>query len=164
MSVGPDNPNRPDVQAAREKMELPGLMLLIVGVFNLLLSLFLLFGAIQSFRLSEEEMERRWELMSRVPGMNRVLEEDSNLTVKTLRRRSQIISTVWAVLSVWAASMVLLAGIRMRAMRSFGLVVMGSFLAAVPFVSCTGCCGMGQLAGAWAIVVLLDPNVRLLFR
>lgn len=164
MSAGPAYPNPPDAQAVLERTQWPGLLLLLVGVFNLLLSLWLLFAAIQSFRISDEEMERRLDQMRRMPGLGRALEEDPALTPARLRSQSGITSTVWAVLSLWAAVLILLAGLRMRALRSYGMVLMGALLACVPCVSCTSCCCLGPIAGIWAIAVLLDPEVRLLFR
>jgi hypothetical protein len=31
-------------------------------------------------------------------------------------------------------------------------------------LTCTGCCGLGQGIGIWALVVLLKPEVKALFR
>jgi hypothetical protein len=162
MSTAPPNPEVPP--SVREKTELPGLVLLIVGLFNLLLSLWLVFAAIQSYRLTDEEMQQRLEITRRLPALRKVLEQDQGAAAKDVRKQSTLISTVWALLSVWAALVVILAGLRLRALRSYGVVLMGALLACVPFISCAGCCCLGQIAGMWAFLVLLNPEVRLAFR
>src|SRR5205807_657149 len=63
-----------------------------------------------------------------------------------------------------ASLIIILGGLRMRALRSYGLAVTGSVLALLPCVTCTGCCGLGQGIGIWALVVLLKPEVKALFR
>ena len=34
----------------------------------------------------------------------------------------------------------------------------------VPCVSCAGCCGVGEVIGLWALIVLLSADVRSAFR
>ena len=70
------------------------------------------------------------------------------------------ISLITAIVGV----IVLLAGIRMLKLRSYGLAVTGSILAMIPCLSWMACCGIGEVAGIWALVVLMSPDVKALFR
>ena len=56
------------------------------------------------------------------------------------------------------------AGIRMLSLKNYGLVILASILAALPGVSCSGCCGLGLIVGIWAIVVLINPDIRASFQ
>ena len=58
----------------------------------------------------------------------------------------------------------ILGAVRMMALKSYGLAVFVSVLAAVPCISCMACCGPGEGVGIWALVVLLNPEVRSAFR
>jgi hypothetical protein len=59
-----------------------------------------------------------------------------------------------------ASFVILFAGLRMLALRSYALAVTGSFLALFPFVSLSGCFLLGAGVGIWALVVLLDEEVK----
>jgi len=54
----------------------------------------------------------------------------------------------------------LVGGIRMRQLRNYTLAVTAAVLAVLP---CSGCCIVSLPCGIWALVVLLDANVRAAF-
>ena len=58
----------------------------------------------------------------------------------------------------------LLGGMRMLALRSYGLCIAGAVSAAIPCVSCSGCCGFGEIVGIWALVVLLNADIKAAFQ
>jgi hypothetical protein len=60
--------------------------------------------------------------------------------------------------------LVILGGVRMLSLKSYGLAFLASVTAAVPCVSLIACCGVGEIVGIWALVVLLQPDVRAAFR
>ena len=57
----------------------------------------------------------------------------------------------------------IIGGIQMLRLRSYGLALFASILAAIPCISCSACCGLGEGIGIWALVVLLNPEVRAAF-
>ena len=69
-----------------------------------------------------------------------------------------------AVFGILWSGFVIIAGIKMRQLKSWGLVLAGAIMAAIP------CCG-GQIlmcfpglpVGIWAIVILCKPNVKSAF-
>ena len=52
----------------------------------------------------------------------------------------------------------------MLSLRAYGLAVAASVITAIPCISCSACCGLGEGIGIWALVVLLNNDVRAAFR
>ncbi len=77
----------------------------------------------------------------------------------------QAIYTYWpiALLSLIGCLLTLLAGIGMLRFRWYPLCILGSIVAAIPCISCMGCCGLGEGIGIWSLVVLLSEDVRAVF-
>lgn len=152
------------VQYARSRTALPGLLLIVVGIFSLLGALAVLNVGVHLYRMTDDQYQT-WieqtidQTEQMFPGSE---------AAETLRRpefRGQatqlylITAALWGVVAV----VIFLAGFRMRQVRGYGLASMGSFLAMLPCVHCGGCLGLGQIAGIWALVVLFDPMVRMAF-
>ncbi len=171
MSTEPTSQYPPEPPAIRDRTAIPGMLLLIVGLLNLLFPLRLAFVAIQTAQMTDEQMEQmeqnleqNLEQLRQNPSFREALEQFQVPPPEELRRRTLLSCSVWAGISLVAALLVIVAGLRMRALRSFGLVVMGALTACIPCVTCSGCCGLGEIAGVWALVVLFNPEVRQAFR
>ena len=67
----------------------------------------------------------------------------------------------WGGLTALVAVLTLFGSIRMLSLHSYGLAMFGAILTAIPCV--TPCCLVGQIAGIWAIIVLMNPDVRRAF-
>jgi hypothetical protein len=183
MSTGPDTPNPPSPppppagwvplspppdpyglsnQVAREKVQLPAVFLIVVGVLNLLGALYLSFEAVTYAMMSVERFEEARQLMmQKLPFLAEYLEQQDAAQLKATNTAT---SAIWAVVAFVAALLTLVAGIQMRLLRYYGLAVIGAIVAALPCISCVGCCGVGEVVGIWALVILLQPDVRALFR
>ena len=57
-----------------------------------------------------------------------------------------------------------IGGIMMMRMRIYPLALTGAILSMIPCATVTGCCGAGQAIGIWALVILMNPEVRGSFR
>lgn len=69
-----------------------------------------------------------------------------------------IFSVIWLLMGV----VVIYGAIKMKALQSYGLAFAAAVLAALP---CTSpCCFIGLPIGIWAIVVLLNEDVKRSFR
>jgi hypothetical protein len=62
------------------------------------------------------------------------------------------------------ALLTVLGGIRMLALKSYGLAVTAAVVTAIPCISPSACCLLGEGIGIWALVVLLSPDVRSAFQ
>jgi hypothetical protein len=150
-----------DVGMVRSRVQGPAIGLVIVGVVNLLLAL--LAGAVGAFYASADEgtfqeiMEKQypaqWKEMQR---QGWALRDFLNIYVYSGFSEG-VLGVVTAILSI-------IAGVRMLALKSYGFSVFTSVLVAIPCISCSGCCGLGEGIGIWALVVLMNEEVKAAFR
>jgi hypothetical protein len=163
----PDVPPPPDTKAARDRVQLSAIFLIIVGVLNLLLSLAQVYQAVnvalktaeQAFKEQEQQAEAFEKI---VPGMKKAMMEGQ--TPEGLRQRNIITNGIVGGVQFLAAVLSILGGARMLKLRSYGLCVIGAIAAAIPLISTCACCGLGEIVGIWALVVLLNSDVRAAFR
>ena len=65
------------------------------------------------------------------------------------------------VIAICLSGLILLGGIKMRKLESYGLAMTASIIALFP---CTSpCCLLGLPIGIWAVVVLSKPEVKSAF-
>jgi hypothetical protein len=160
----PDLPPVPGVstrEAARQRVRLPAIFLIVVAVLNLL-------GALASFglgftfsRMPPAELEKQAERQN--PGQWQELKKQG-YTAQDLIKWYTYAGFGGAGVNILSALVAILGGVRMLQLKSYGLAVFASVLAALPILSCMGCCGIGEGIGIWAIVVLLNPDVRAAFQ
>jgi hypothetical protein len=150
----------PEEDAARDRTNIPGILLIVVGVLNVLLGLFLLFRAVQiavapaqEFAIAQDQIR---QLLPNLP--------QEQTTPEQAKTQAVVMAAVWGLAELGAAVLSLAGGFRMRALGSYGLAVAGAIVAMIPCVSCAGCCGLGEIAGIWALIVLANPDVRSAFR
>jgi hypothetical protein len=155
----------PAILAAMARTNLPGIFLTLIGVLNLLVGIFFLYQGIRHAVRPADELWREVEEAKRVlpPVLARIMEEQ-NLTPEQHKAQQTTSNLVIAFIVLVSALVTIMGGLRMRGLQSYGLGVTGSILAAIPCLSPMGCCcGVAQFVGIWALVVLLDPNVRSTF-
>ncbi len=71
------------------------------------------------------------------------------------------ISLVLNIIGIALAAIVILGGIRLMSLKSYGLVLSAAIINMIPFF---GCCCYGLPVGIWALVVLLSGDVKAAFR
>lgn len=99
------------------------------------------------------------------PGISKaVQDQQQNKTPEEEKISSVISNLVLSVLMMAIAILTMLAGFRMRSLRSYALSIVGAISAAIPCLSCGGCCGFGEIIGIWALIVLLNEQVKAAFR
>jgi hypothetical protein len=75
---------------------------------------------------------------------------------------SGVVGLVFAIIWLLMSGVVIFGAIKMKSLQSYGLAFAAAVLAAVP---CTSpCCFIGLPVGIWAIVVLLNDDVKRSFR
>ena len=82
---------------------------------------------------------------------------------ETLPKAAQFaIAAIVAVIYVIVGVVILLGGMKMRGLQGYGLAMAGAILAMIP--CCDGpCCLLGLPLGIWALVVLMDQQVKQAF-
>jgi hypothetical protein len=153
------------VAAARAQVQMPALFLMIVGAMNFLVTLYFIGNGIYTAMVPAQ---RLWEQaqttqasLEKMLGVKADAEKKSPDEMKT---QALLFNAAAAGLTGLFALLSLLGGWRMYKLRSFGLSVVGALAAAVPCLSGSACCGVGEAVGLWALIVLLRPEVREAFR
>ncbi len=157
----------PDVaaSAARQRVQMPAIFLMIVGGMNLLVTLYFVGDAVYTALLPAQRLwEQAQTAQAAVEKVFGVKAEPETKTPEELKTQSLLFKSVAAGLTFVFALLSILGGRRMYALRNYGLSVVGALAAAVPCLSGSACCGLGEGVGLWALIVLLKPEVREAFR
>lgn len=173
----PSGPGLPPAQSpytystpARDRVQLPAIFLLVVAVLNLLIGLYTAFETTRAVvvpadKLYADALENADKLGEAFPTMKQqVVETLEKQTPQGLKNQVMLQFGIPTVIIFLTSLLLIAGGIRMLQLRSFGLCVLASIIAATPCVSPMGCCCMGNIAGIWALVVLLAPDVRTAFQ
>jgi hypothetical protein len=132
------------------KVTPPAICLMVAAGLNILMSLYLIFSGVSATLLSGQ------------------IGKDMKATSKAeAEAASAMVSGVgigyvlWGVLALLCAGVIIMAGIKMKSLQSYNLVMAGTVLAMIP---CTGpCCIVSLPLGIWALVVLMSPDVKAAF-
>jgi len=129
-----------------EKVKGPGIALLVVGILTLLANLVgLLFRLIGSIASIIDGISNGYGMEFWGPFLG---------------------STGWQILlsiiGFFTSFVIIMAGSRLRSLRSPGLIYAGAILAALPCCS-SWCCCVGLPIGVWVIVTMQDEQVKAAF-
>ena len=159
---------RGDTAVARSKVGTPAVLLIVVGILNLLLGLGSLgFGAqwaLKSVDQVRAEQEKGMEVLKQIApnAQEEVQKQAEKQSPEQLKTQNTITYLGLGAVNVVGALITLFGGIKMRNLQSYGLAVFGSVLALIPCIS--PCCILGQVAGIWGLVVLMNQDVKSAFR
>jgi hypothetical protein len=160
----PDDIGRSDV-LARSKVNVPGILLLVVGILTILAAAWTLVSAgiimatpLDTFRVQQQQTQQMMKQMFPT------LPAQEGQTPEQLKTTTMISYGVAGVIWLVVGLLNVFGGLRMRSLRGYGLAIFASILALLPCISPTGCCLLGQIAGIWALVVLMNQDVKAAFR
>jgi len=155
-------PPGPEPQAMKGRVMPPAIFLLIVNVLNLLIGLYFLFEAYlfkSGNPFAQAYMEQQWKDMD--PDQRDELKKQGWTPAGFVEVAGNI-TLAGGALGLLVGVIGLFGAVRMMSLRSYGLAITASILTAIPCVS--PCCLLGQIAGIWALIVLLNADVRSAFR
>ncbi len=160
---GLDDPQRPpDDGAVRGRVMPPAIFLLVVSVLNLLAGIYCMVDGIfvkEGGADVEAQMQKQWDDME--PSQKDAMSQVGIKSAHDLLMLGANFYLGWGGLMALIAVLTLFGSIRMLSLHSYGLGMFGAVLTAIPCV--TPCCLIGQIAGIWAIIVLMNPDVRRAF-
>ncbi|HEY7425070.1 MAG TPA: hypothetical protein VH682_12635 [Gemmataceae bacterium] len=151
------------VESVKGRVQAPAIGLIVVGILNLLFGLYMVLNSVVTTVTPADKLKERqsqfFEILS--PAMREKVEQMSADEMKT-----QALGFGWplTLLVVLLSVLSIAGGVRMLSLKSYALGVCGAISAAIPCLSVTACCGLGEGIGIWALVVLLNPDVRSAFR
>lgn len=154
-----DTPHLPPVVDVINKVSPPAIGLMVTGGINLLFSLWgvvsavlVILGMNPLVDMQNEDFERNRQQLD--PAMGQVMDQIQMWS----KLMSGPLGLVMNVVTLLIAIGIIYAGIQMKSLRSYSMVMTFSILAMVPCLS--NCCWVGLPIGIWALVVLNDPAVK----
>jgi hypothetical protein len=153
---GPDErDDRRVIEKARAKVATPALLLMLSGLVGLLLEVGALGLAIAAPTVVYDFM------VNMVKNQPQGPERDRQLKDMEAQKQGMMLNSPMNFGSI-AVGMVLnlltvVGGIKMRSLSGFGLAMTGSITGIVPM---GGCCCLTLPFGIWALVVLVNPDVK----
>lgn len=151
----------PDVSTARARVQLPAIFLIVVGALNLLGGAGAGFFGVQAGKVPPAEVERM--MQQRDPARWQQMQQEGWTTEQVLQ--IYVYGGVGGAVANFLSGLLMIwGGARMLVLRAYGLAVFASVLAALPCISASACCGLGEIVGLWSVIVLAKPEVREAFR
>jgi hypothetical protein len=133
-----------DLEVARSKVQMPAIGLMVYAILNL----FAVTGTVVANLLGG--MGEAYTAMA-----------DSGVDPSMIGIISNAYSGCMSCMGLLFTGVILLAGIKMRGLESYGLCIAGSVLAVLP---CNVCCCVGLVIGIWSLVVLSREEVKSAFQ
>jgi hypothetical protein len=150
---GEPDPRR--IQAARQRVSAPGMLLIVFGLIGLLVELGCLSLSVTQPTIFYDQTKQYLESQPPSPDRDRMLKDferdkDQMRLDKPLNVASCVFGALLNVLMVFG-------GARMRALKGYGLSMTGAICGLIPLSGCI-CCAMP--IGLWAIIVLCNSEVK----
>ncbi len=120
-----------------QKTNLPGIFLMIAGVIATL-------AALAGIPINIMNFQQNPDMQQMGPGVGIAIAVGAG------------------VIGLITGVIIILAGVKLRGLSSYGLVMTGTILALIP--CCNSCCVLAVPAGVYALIVLMDPQVKASFR
>jgi hypothetical protein len=139
----------PGVSAAKDAVNVPSIVLMIVGAIGVLSSLS---GLVSSG--SSDMVKNILDQSGNMP------DEQREMLLKFAEASSGVGSKLFSLISLGYNAFIIFGAIKMRQLQNFGLAMAAAILAIVP---CSGCYCLGIPFGIWALVVLNKPEVKASF-
>lgn len=160
-----DRFQRPLGDAAHVKARItpPAISLIVIGILNLFFALYMVLNSVFTTVMPAEKLKA--QQMSIYQSLPPALQEDADKkSASEMKVQAMIVNWPLTLFSLLASVLPIAGGIRMLSLKSYALGLCGAICAAIPCMSITACCGLGEGIGIWAIVVLLNPEVKAAFQ
>jgi len=152
-----------DQERIKGRVQPVAIALIIVGILNLFFAVYMVFNSVfttvvPAEKLKEQQMATYEALF---PSLRETIDQKTPEEMKT---QALLVSWPLTLFVLLASILPVAGGVRMLSLKSYALAVCGAICAAIPCLSITACCGLGEGIGIWALVVLLNPDVKSAFR
>jgi len=135
----------------KSKVTAPAIGLLVVAILSALLFVMSLFGN----AFNEALMD--WAQKQDLPP-----DQLEKIRTMSMQGASGALSIFFMALHIVGTVVIALGALRMKNLQSYGLAVTASILAMIPCTS-SCCCLIGLPIGIWALIVLMDKDVKAAF-
>jgi len=143
---------------------IPALLLLVVAVLNLLVSGYLVVNAFVLQNFTTEQF--RTQMRASNPNFDNQEKEleAGGYSLDKVKQMAELGCHGFGWGGLVVAMFIAAGAVCMLSMRYYGVAVLASFFAIIPCISGTACCCLGEIIGLWALVTLLNADVRAAFR
>jgi hypothetical protein len=148
-------------RAIKDRVQLPAIFLIVVGAANFVLGLIAIAVGVFYSMIPPDQVEQM--MTQRDPAQVQALKQ-MGMQVQDILNLYVYGGYAEGVLGLLTSLLAIVGGARMLVLKSYGLAVFASVVTAIPCISCSACCGLGSGIGIWALVVLLNNDVRAAFR
>lgn len=134
--------------AAEEKVNMPGTVLMIVGILTILGNL----------------INLAWTLVSLIPSLIDALNYGADALMAFVLGAGITLVTqaISSGIGLFVGALAAYAGTKLKSLQSPGVVYAGAILSMIPCCA-GGCCCLGLPAGIWVLVVMQDEEVKAAF-
>ena len=152
-------PDRDAVIArARAKVNVPATFMIVVAVLMFLISalgIYLIFFSGVDVTVWFLEMAER-----NTPDAKQKADLQQQIAEAKVRDKTveNAMNVATSILGMCGNLLILVAGLRMKALKSYALCIAASIVALIPYVN--GCCCLGLIPGIWSLVVLSNGDVK----
>lgn len=154
-----DRPRRGGTTDARKKVSTPGMLLIVFGGLALLIEIGLLALAFTNPNVMIDWYQKTLIDSQKDPNVKQQIQQDFDQQKEGMRLDnpfnigSYVAGIVLNLLAV-------VGGVKMRSLSGYGLSMTGAIAAIIPI---SGCCCLTMPIGIWALVVLLNADVKRAF-
>jgi hypothetical protein len=139
-----------------------GMWLVIIGILSVLWAGYQIVRGFQARDMPVADFQQQIEDAKKILPAEWLA--NAALNGESLKNQTVVGAFIGGGIGLVVSPLIILGGVQTRNLRSYGLAVTASVLSMIPCLTCTGCCGLGQGIGIWALVVLLKPEVKAMFR
>ena len=144
-----------DTGAAAAKVSVPAILLIVAGILNTMLAVFSVGSSMLGMANAQNQAQQMEELEAQF-GDSPAFE-----FLKGMQEfGNSPISLALNVVGVLAGIVTIVGGVKMKSLNSWGLALTAAIITLVPVFSC--CC-WGLPIGIWALIVLLNSDVKAAF-
>jgi hypothetical protein len=144
------------------RVQPPAIALIVVGILNLFFALYMVFNTVVTTVMPADKLKaQQMQIYQMLPPAMR--EDIERKTPEEVKSQALLINWPLTLFALLASILPIAGGVRMLSLKSYALGICGAICAAIPCISVTACCGLGVGIGIWAIVVLLNPDIKSAF-
>lgn len=153
---------RVDLEAARRKVALPAIFLILFGTVGFVLGLAILVGSVAApDAIMNAYVDAFQPIIEGQPPSKQRDEQLEQMAQLRKTRMDTPLNLGLSAVSTALAGIMALGGLRMKGLKSYGLALTASIAALLP---CSGCLCFALPFGLWALIVLLNGDVKSAFR
>ena len=143
---------------AKAKLQIPAILMIVTGVLGLLIAAYYL---LNGFVVMNTDIDAQLEMQRQLNPQFEEGIERLGMTPESYFAMIVNFCFVGSGISALTSLLCIFGGIKMRAAKSYGLVMIAAISCLLPCLQ--PCCVLGLPTGIWSLIVLMNADVKRLF-